>query len=95
VALVERMKHQEFMDTLQKPEAIGMKDDKGNIPNNQEDNPIICDEIDSFKTLAEAIANFMAVSVADEISEKNGVCVRTDPSQFIEHGLSVQNATTA
>lgn len=89
------MNSQEFTSTLHEPEATGVGDDDGDLPNNQEDNPIIYDEIDSSKTMDEETADFMAMGTADEVSEEDEVCVGTNLSQFLGHEFSIPNATAA
>ena len=94
-ALAERMNNQEFSKTLYEPEVIEIEDDNGDLPNDQGDDHITYDEIDSSKTVGEEIAHLMVNGKEDKASEEDEVCVGTNLSQFIGHVFSIPDATTA
>lgn len=88
------MSSQEFINTLHEPEPVGEEEEEA-LSNDQGDNSVIYDEIDSSMTMDEEIANFMVTGTAVEPSEGDEVCIGTDLSQFIGHEFSMRNATTA
>src|ERR1700743_1039612 len=93
-ALAERIKNsQAFSMTLSRAEPMGVENDEDSAGGDQEDFAVEHDEIDSSKTLDEAIGDLMAIPGADDLSDE--VCVGTDLEQFIGHEFSARDATTA
>lgn len=91
-ALEERMKSQEFMDTLFGMEPTGTEDD----PETSQDNNVITyDETDSSKTVMEEVADLMNRQAVDELIEDGEVCIGTNLAQFIGHEFTSRNATAA
>ena len=86
-ALAELIKNsQAFSIKLSWAEPMGVENDKDSTGGDQENFAVEHDNIDSSKTLDEAIGDLMAIPGADDLSDE--VCVGTDLEQFIGHEFS-------
>jgi len=91
-ALAERMKDQDFANTLgSQPEPLGTEDDE---VIGDGDGDVLHDGIDSSRTLDEEITDLMTSGTSDGPSDEDEVCVGTNLEQYIGYEFSSQTATS-